>query len=249
MSTSNTVVLSEENRAVADSSPPPQQIVDTSTPPPSPRAPSPKRLKTGAGDEQTLILGSSSTPMMNDSLCSEPKNARKLSKLKLREEPRKKADAASVEDLRQRLSKAETVLSDKIVEQIAREQGMINRLEAQRRNDESFKLLAPKDDRLLDFLSILELQGDLACTKLSNLRIAFTRMFSHFFRKQTEPEIVTDLVKHFLPSEDLALAYRRENLKISVEGTIALVANSGQQVDWAKAGDVGKINDTSQTYL
>jgi hypothetical protein len=110
------------------------------------------------------------------------------------------------------------------------------------RNDEGFKLLAPKDDRLLDALSILELQGDLARTNLSNSRTAFTRLFPHFFPKQTEPAIFADLVKRFLPNEDLALAYRRENLKIGVEGTIALVANSGQQVDWAKAGDVGKIN-------
>jgi hypothetical protein len=110
------------------------------------------------------------------------------------------------------------------------------------RNDESFKLLAPKDDCLLDALSILELQGDLARTNLSNSRTAFTRLFPHFFPKQTEPAIFADLVKRFLPNEDLALAYRRENLKIGVEGTIALVANSGQQVDWAKAGDVGKIN-------
>jgi hypothetical protein len=65
-STSNTVILSEENLAAADSSPPPQQIVDTSTPPLSPRAPSPKRQKVGAGDEKALILGSSSTPLMND---------------------------------------------------------------------------------------------------------------------------------------------------------------------------------------
>jgi uncharacterized protein YpuA (DUF1002 family) len=49
------------------------------------------------------------------------------------------------------------------------------------------------------------------------------------------------LVKRFLPQEDLALAYRRENLKNSVEGTIALVANSGQKVDWAKVGNSLKV--------
>jgi hypothetical protein len=65
-STSNTVILSEENLAVADSSPPPQQIVNTSTPPPSLKAPSPKRQKVWAGDEQALLLGYSSTSLMND---------------------------------------------------------------------------------------------------------------------------------------------------------------------------------------
>jgi hypothetical protein len=65
-STSNTMVLSEEDRAAAGSSAPPEQIIPTSTPPASPRAPSPKRHKTGAGEDQTLVLGSSSTSMMND---------------------------------------------------------------------------------------------------------------------------------------------------------------------------------------
>ncbi|KAK1694232.1 hypothetical protein QYE76_010929 [Lolium multiflorum] len=196
-STSNTVVLSEENRTAADSSPPRQQIMNTSTPSSSPRAPSPKRIKTGAGDEQMLIMGSSSTPMLNDllmdrfirlgsqsigfrneantlkaSLQQAEEHAEALeAKLKLSEEAREKAesDAACVEDLRQRLAKAETALSDKIAEQIKREQGIIDRLEAQSRR---------------------------------------------FF----------------------------QNLKTGVEGTIALVANSCQQVDWAKAGDAGKIN-------
>jgi hypothetical protein len=109
------------------------------------------------------------------------------------------------------------------------------------KNNEGFKLLAPKDDRLLDALSILELQGDLARTNLSDSRTAFSRLFPHFFPKQNESEISADLVKRFLPKEDLALAYRHENLKIGVEGTIALVTNIDQQVDWAKAGDTGKI--------
>ncbi|KAK1699201.1 hypothetical protein QYE76_015898 [Lolium multiflorum] len=55
-------------------------------------------------------------------------------KLKLSKEAREKAeaDAASVEDLRQRLAKAETALSDKIADQITHEQGIIDRLEAQK---------------------------------------------------------------------------------------------------------------------
>ena len=67
-------------------------------------------------------------------------------------------------------------------------------------------------------------------------------MFPHFFPKQTQPEIFAEVVKCFLAKEDPALAYRQENLKIGVEGTIALVANSGQDVDWAKAGDSDKID-------
>ncbi|KAK1681316.1 hypothetical protein QYE76_042164 [Lolium multiflorum] len=207
--------------------------------------------------DQFIRLGSQSIGFRNEahtlkaSLHRAEERAEALrAKLKLSEEAREKAqaDAASIEDLRQRLSKAETALSDKIAEQITRQQDIIDRLEAQSRrflpgrNNEGFKLLAPKDDRLLDALSILELQGDLACTNLSDSRISFSHLFLHFFPKQAEPEIFAGLVKRFLPNEDLALAYRRENLKIGVEGTIALVANNGQQVDWAKAGDAGKIN-------
>jgi hypothetical protein len=56
-------------------------------------------------------------------------------KLKISEEARAKAqaDADSIEELRQRLSKAESALSDKIAEKISREQGIIDRLESQSR--------------------------------------------------------------------------------------------------------------------
>ncbi|KAK1699516.1 hypothetical protein QYE76_016213 [Lolium multiflorum] len=152
--------------------------------------------------DQFIRLGSQSIGFRNEantlkvSLQQAEEHAEALeAKLKLSEEAREKAeaDAASVEDLRQRLAKAETALSDKIAEQIMREQGIIDRLEAKSRR---------------------------------------------FF----QPEIFADLVKRFLPNEDLALAYRQENLKIGVKGTIAFVANSGQMVDWAKAGDSEKIN-------
>jgi predicted phosphohydrolase len=38
---------------------------------------------------------------------------------------------------------------------------------------------------LVDTLSIIELQGDLARTNIYNARSAFKRLFSHFFPKQT----------------------------------------------------------------
>ncbi len=107
---------------------------------------------------------------------------------------------------------------------------------------EDFTLHEAEEDRLLDTLSILELHGDLARTNISDARVAFTRLFPHFFPKQTQPQIFSELVQRFLPKEDLALAYRQDNLKIGVEGTIALVANSGQEVDWAKAGNPEKMN-------
>ena len=107
---------------------------------------------------------------------------------------------------------------------------------------EGFTLHEAEEDRLLDTLSILELHGDLARTNISDARAAFTRLFPHFFPKQTQPQIFSELVQRFLPKEDLAMAYRQDNLKIGVEGTIALVANSGQEVDWAKASNPERMN-------
>jgi hypothetical protein len=107
---------------------------------------------------------------------------------------------------------------------------------------DDFALQEAEDDRLLDALSILELHGDLACSSIVDARTAFTRLFPYFFPKQTQPTTFSELAKRFLPQEDLGLAFRQESLKVGVEGTIALVAEGQQTVDWVKAGDTGKIN-------
>ena len=56
-------------------------------------------------------------------------------KLEQSEKAREKAeqDAASVGDLRRRLHQAETALSEKVTQQIAREEDIIGRLESQNR--------------------------------------------------------------------------------------------------------------------
>ncbi|KAK1685580.1 hypothetical protein QYE76_046428 [Lolium multiflorum] len=160
-------------------------------------------------------------------------------KLELSEKSREKAeaDAAAAEDLRQRLQTAENDLSDKIAHQIARENAkQIGRM------GEEFTLHEGVENRLLDTLSILGLQGDLARTNISNARAAFKHLFPHFFPKQTQPEIFSELVQHFLGQDDPALAYRQDNLKIGVEGTIALVADNQQDVDWMKVGSPKGMN-------
>ena len=101
---------------------------------------------------------------------------------------------------------------------------------------EEYTLHGETEDRLLDTLSILELNGDLARTNISAARGALKRIFPHFFPKETQPEIFSELVQRFLAKEDPVLAHRQGSLKIGVEGTIALVAASGQEVDWVKAG-------------
>jgi hypothetical protein len=107
---------------------------------------------------------------------------------------------------------------------------------------EDFTLHEGVEDHLLDTLSILELHGDLARTNISNARAAFTRLFSHFFPKETQPTIFSRLVHRFLGKEYPALVYRQENLKVGIEGTIALVDDSHQEVDWAKDGSPKGMN-------
>jgi hypothetical protein len=105
-----------------------------------------------------------------------------------------------------------------------------------------FDLQEPEGDRLLDVVSLLEIHGDLARRSIADARTAFKRLFPYFFRKKKQPEILSELAKHFIPEEDLGLTFRQENLKVGVEGTIALVAESQQSVDWSKAGEAKKIN-------
>jgi hypothetical protein len=107
---------------------------------------------------------------------------------------------------------------------------------------EEFTLHEGVENHLLDTLSILELNGDLARTNISNARTAFKRIFPRFFPKETQPEIFYELVQRFLGKEDPALVHRKDSLKIGVEGTIALVTASEQDVDWAKAGSPKGMN-------
>ncbi|KAK1632813.1 hypothetical protein QYE76_007128 [Lolium multiflorum] len=164
------------------------------------------------------------------------------------EKAREKAEleAASVESLRKRLHEAETALSEHTTQQLAREGDIIARLESQNRRfvrkmSQEFELEEPDDDRLLDTLSLLEIYGDEVRRNISDAKAAFSRLFPYFFPKTEQPDTFAALTKCFIPKEDLGLALRQENLKIGVEGTIALVAESQQSVDWARVGEVKKM--------
>ncbi|KAK1683132.1 hypothetical protein QYE76_043980 [Lolium multiflorum] len=161
------------------------------------------------------------------------------------EKAREKAEleSASVESLRKRLHDAENSLSERISQQIAREAGIAARLESQnhhfvRKMSQEYQLEKPEDDRLLDALSLLEIYGDEARQSISDAKAGFSRLFPYLFPKTEEPYTFAALAKRFIPKEDLGLALRQENLKIGVEGTIALVAESQQNVNWPKVGDV-----------
>ncbi|KAK1619767.1 hypothetical protein QYE76_025284 [Lolium multiflorum] len=169
-------------------------------------------------------------------------------KLEQSETARKKAeaDAATVEDLRKRLHDTETSLSDNIAQQSAREKEILARVESQsrrfvRKTQQDYDLENPEGDRLLDALSLLEIHGDEAREGLAEARSGLSRLFPYFFPKKEEPTPFVALAKHFNSQEDLGLKLRQEGLKVGVEGTIALVADSQQDVDWARVGDTKEM--------
>ncbi|KAK1649067.1 hypothetical protein QYE76_066872 [Lolium multiflorum] len=156
------------------------------------------------------------------------------------------ADAATVEDLQKRLDDAKNALSENVAQHSAREEEILNRLESQsrrfvRRTHQEYELENPEGDQLLDALSLLEIHGTEARDGLAEAEIGLSRLFPYFFKKKEEPAIFIDLAKCFTSQEDLGLQLRQEGLKVGVEGTIALVANSQQNVDWARVGDAEDI--------
>ncbi|KAK1643357.1 hypothetical protein QYE76_061162 [Lolium multiflorum] len=157
-----------------------------------------------------------------------------------------KADAACVEDLRKRLHDAENALSDKVTAQVAREEKIISRLESQSRcfvtrTHQDYEVDGPKGDELLDALSLLEIQGDEARDGLAAAEAGLSKLFPYFFPKKEEPSTSAGLAKSFNMPQDLGLKLRQEGLKIGVEGTIALIADSQQNVDWTKVGSIREM--------
>ncbi|KAK1646869.1 hypothetical protein QYE76_064674 [Lolium multiflorum] len=166
-------------------------------------------------------------------------------KLEQSEEARKKVekDAAAIEDLRKRLHDAETSLSNNISQQ-SREAEILARLESQtrrfiRRTHQEYEIEGPEGDELLDALTLVEIHGDEARDGLENAEASLLKLFPYFFPKKEIPNTFVELAKAFNEPEDLGLKLRQEGLKIGVEGTVALIANSQQNVDWAKVGDIG----------
>jgi hypothetical protein len=109
------------------------------------------------------------------------------------------------------------------------------------RTHQDYELDNPEGGRLLDSLSLLEIHGDEARQGIADAESGLSRLFPYFFSKKEEPKTFAALAKFFNSQEDLGHGLRQEGLKIGVEGTIALVADSQQDVDWAKVGDVQKM--------
>ncbi|KAK1660979.1 hypothetical protein QYE76_049138 [Lolium multiflorum] len=160
-----------------------------------------------------------------------------------------KSDAAGVEDLRKRLHDAETSLSEHITAQSAREEAILKRLKTQSRRfvartAQEFQLEEPVNDPLLDALSFLEVHGSEAREGIDQAKAGLSRLFPYFFPKKEEPATFLDLAKSFNSAEDLGLKMRQENMKVAVESTVALVADSRQTIDWMKVGDTNQIEQS-----
>ncbi|KAK1681774.1 hypothetical protein QYE76_042622 [Lolium multiflorum] len=115
------------------------------------------------------------------------------------------------------------------------------RTSTSRRTHQEYELENPEDDELLDALSLLEIHGTEARNGLDEAEAGLSRLFPYFFHKKEQPATFIDLAQCFNGKEDLGLQLRQEGLKVGVEGTMALIAESQQQVDWSKVGDTGKI--------
>ncbi|KAK1651732.1 hypothetical protein QYE76_069537 [Lolium multiflorum] len=160
-----------------------------------------------------------------------------------------KAKAASVEELQKRLKDAESALDEQKAAQAAREQGVIKRLKSQSRRtltqtNQDFDLENPVDDPLLDALSLLEFHGREIREGVANASAGLSALFPYFFPKKEEPSTFLALAKLFNSSEDLGLKIRHENMKVAVENTVALVADSQQTLDWMKIGDTDQIEQS-----
>ncbi|XP_071679990.1 uncharacterized protein [Lolium perenne] len=165
-----------------------------------------------------------------------------------------KAKAASVEELQKRLEDAEAALNEHKAAQAAHEKGILKRLNSQNRRfkgqtNQEFDLENPDNDPLLDALSYLEFHGSEIREGVVNADAGLSKLFPYFFPKKEEPKTFLALAQSFNPSEDLGLKMRQENMKIAVESTVALVADSQQTVDWMKVGDTEQIEQTKWRSL
>ncbi|KAK1651692.1 hypothetical protein QYE76_069497 [Lolium multiflorum] len=160
-----------------------------------------------------------------------------------------KAKAASVEELQKRLKDAESALAEQKAAQAAREQGILKRLKSQSRRiltqtNQDFDLENPSNDPLLDALSSLEFHGREIREGVANANAGLSALFPYFFPKKEEPSTFLALAQIFNSPEDLGLKMRHENMKVAIENTVALVADSQQTIDWARVGDTEQIEQS-----
>ncbi|KAK1617178.1 hypothetical protein QYE76_022695 [Lolium multiflorum] len=233
-STSRTLVVSEARPDGDETSPPPQ----------NPERPTPAPFMKELVRFGTQFIGYRDYAGELEEKLAEAN--RRADALAIELEQSESAHTKTVEDLQKRLDDAKRALEENVAQHSAREEEILSRLETQsrcfvRRTHQEYELENPEDDELLDALSLLEIHGTEARNGLAEAEAGLSRLFPYFFHKKEEPAVFIDLAKCFTGNEDLGLQLRQEGLKVGVEGTMALVAESQQQVDWSRVGDTGKI--------
>jgi hypothetical protein len=111
----------------------------------------------------------------------------------------------------------------------------------QEKMGQEYELTDPENDPLLDALSLLEIHGDEARDGLAEAEAGLSQLYPYFFPKKEQPAPFLALAKCFNAPENLGLRLRQESLKVCVESTIALVADSQQTFDWTKVGDTQEM--------
>ncbi|KAK1630545.1 hypothetical protein QYE76_004860 [Lolium multiflorum] len=220
-STSRTALVSDTLVEGEETSPPQQNVV-TTIPPSSPLAPSPKRARVEKIVEPAPQLGSSSTLLLDDPMIKD------LLRI-----------GSQFIGYREYANRAE----EKLAEANERANALSRKLE-QIQTNQDFDLTNPVDDPVLDALSYLELHGSEIREGVSNANAVLSALFPYFFPKKEEPATFLNLAKMFNTPEDLGLKMRQENMKVAVENTVALVADSRQTIDWMKVGDTEQIEQT-----
>ncbi|KAK1572748.1 hypothetical protein QYE76_000114 [Lolium multiflorum] len=215
-STSRTV-LASDTLVEGEETSPPQQNVVTTTPPSSPLAPSPKRARV----EKIIEPAPQET-------CRDNERADALSrKLEQSEAARKKADLAA--------SKAKTEADEAKAKAAGVEELQKKLKDATAALDEHKAAQASREEGILKRLKTQSRR---------TFGAGLSALFPYFFPKKEEPATFLNLAKMFNTPEDLGLKMRQENMKVAVENTVALVADSRQTIDWMKVGDTEQIEQS-----
>ncbi|KAK1696246.1 hypothetical protein QYE76_012943 [Lolium multiflorum] len=212
-----------------------------------------KRARVEIIPEPTLQSGSSSSPLLDDPMIKEliRIGAQFIGYREYASKTEEKLAEANklVDTLAQKLEQSEA----------ARKKAELDASKAKAEADKAkacwcktnqeFELEDPDNDPLLDALSVLELNGTEAREGIEQADAGLSRLFPYFFPKKAEPKTFLALAKDFNPPEDLGLKMRQENMKIAVESTVALVADSQQTIDWTKVGNTEQIEQTQWRSL
>ncbi|KAK1646651.1 hypothetical protein QYE76_064456 [Lolium multiflorum] len=250
-STSHTLVASETPVEVEETSPP-QQNVGTATPPSSPLVPSPKRARIETIPEPTLQLSSSSNPLLDDPTIKEllrigaqfigyREYAKKLAevnerantlaqKLEQSEEARKKAESDAVQARRE---------ADKAKADAAGVEDLRKRLH-------------DAETSLTEHITAQSAREEAILKRLRTQNRRFVNKTSEFELEDPDNDPLLDAVSflEFHGTEaHLGLKMRHENMKVAVESTVALVADSQQTIDWAKVGNTEQIEQAKWRSL